>query len=249
MFLSSKEKLTQICVEQQPFNPLGCTESLEKAETTSRVSFSPAMFTNIFKWVEFFRLKDTLGQFGALTSVWRRETWTCAPRRCRFVSILTGNPGRGLRLGRNPCRLGAYRCNLLTTEAMREKNHLFLILLQSLRTTEIFPSAPKDASMQREKHHMCIFIRECNTLIATPAPHPCGECQACQPHLWQGSQCGAPPEELATHMPGFFHSRRGNFYIPEQGGQEALWVPRKTWSEYENTSVCSLHIRGPVAIP
>lgn len=98
MFLSSKEKLTQICVEQQPFNPLGCSEHLEKAETTSRVSFSPAMFTNIFKCVEFFGLKDTLGQFRALTSVWRGETWTCAPRQCHFVSVLTGNPG-GAEIG------------------------------------------------------------------------------------------------------------------------------------------------------
>lgn len=96
------------------------------------------MSTNIFKWVEFFGLKDILGQFRALTSVWRRETW------CHFVSVLTGNWGRGLRWGRNPCRLGAYRCNLLTTEAKGEKKSLFsFFLLQSLKTTEIFPSAPK----------------------------------------------------------------------------------------------------------
>lgn len=132
MFLSSKEKLTQICVERQPFNPLGCSERLEKAETTSRVSFSPAMSTNIFKWVEFFGLKDILGQFGALTSVWGRETWTCASKRCYFVSVLTGNWGRGWDRGRNPCRLGTYRCNLLTTEAVRETKKSFLILSSAI---------------------------------------------------------------------------------------------------------------------
>lgn len=130
----------------------------------------------------------------------------------------------------------------------KKKNTFFsCFLLQSLRTTEIFPSAPKgcmDADGATPQVH---FHQECNTLIATPSPHPCGECQACQPHLWQSAQCGAPPEELATHMPGFFHSCRGNFYIPKQGGQGALWVPRKTWSEYE--CMCSLHIRGPVAVP
>lgn len=181
-------------------------------------------------------------------SVEKRNMDLCS-QTVSFCVYLNWKSWKGAEIGKESLQARGIQMQSLDHWGHERKKPPFSHSSESLRTTEIFPSAPKDASMQREKHHMCIFIRECNTLIATPAPHPCGECQACQPHLWQGSQCGAPPEELATHMPGFFHSRRGNFYIPEQGGQEALWVPRKTWSEYENTSVCSLHIRGPVAIP
>lgn len=132
MFLSSKEKLTQICVERQPFNPLGCSEHLEKAKTTSRVSSSPAMFTNIFKCVEFFRLKDTLDQFRALTSVWRRETWTCAPRWCHFVSVLTENRG-WTEIGYESMQARSIQMQSLDHwDHERKKKHLFLILSSAI---------------------------------------------------------------------------------------------------------------------
>lgn len=121
------QKLIQICDELQLFNFLDCFELIEKAETASRVSFSPALFMNVFKRLGFFVLKD--GHFRILTWVWSREMLLCICRNWK---------SRKLWDLQRICAGWGHRVGVSRLLRPQEKSHL--LVLWFIGTTEIFQS-------------------------------------------------------------------------------------------------------------